>query len=427
MSKNDSGVIDRATRVVWIINDHASVPQKDSSKGRHWHLAQALSAGGWNVTLFCGSTLHPSGLDSQLLRFKASNLARVDIGLAKGLIIKTVPYRSGELMRVVSMIAFGWRTLRAGIREKGSKPRVIIGSTVHPLAALTGWVLSRFHRAIFVYEVRDLWPETLVDLGVLREQGLADRALGSINLFLARRAKAIISPLSGVGRFYAERGVVRPFAWLPNGVDSNKTYPTTLSRAESKTRFVLGYVGSTARIYAWEGVAKAFAEASASLREFRLELHLIGSGSETQFLKHLLTRFGLADRLTDFGPQKEADIADLLFNVDALILPHRNLPTFQYGTSPVKLSHYINARKPILYSSADETNWLGDLNLGFSTDWENPDASAGAIKRMTRLVESERIEISKNATRASAQLSWEKIGRDLSDFLLTNVIEDQTG
>lgn len=343
------------------------------------------------------------------------------MGKANFVIVKTPPYQSGILMRLLSMLAFSMRVIVVGASEGRNPPRVVIGSTVHPLAAFAGWLLALYHRSEFVYEVRDLWPGTLVDLSVAKRNGPADIFLRLLNNFLARRAKAVISPLAGVGEFFREQGIARPFAWLPNGVDIGIKTPASRGPKTAKS-FVFGYLGSTARIYDWEGVARAIAMASQKLPEYELSLHLIGAGTEKVSFRNHLACHGIEKSLVDVGPQKEDDLAEYLARVDALILPHLNLPIFRYGTSPVKISHYLRAGKPLIYSDADKTKWLDEFGVGFSANWQDTQTTSEIMVDVVRLSDSEILQIAKNAKQAAYLLSWKRIGEELSDFLSWSVL-----
>jgi glycosyltransferase involved in cell wall biosynthesis len=321
------------------------------------------------------------------------------------------------------MVAFSIRVIVVGASESRNPPRVVIGSTVHPAAAFAGWILAVYHRSEFVYEVRDLWPSTLIDLSVVKRNGAADIFLQLLNKFLARRAKAVISPLAGVGDFFREQGIKRPFAWLPNGVDIEIKAPAIRGPKTTKS-FAFGYLGSLARIYDWEGVARAIALASQKLPEYELSFHLIGGGTEMVTFRNHLASNGIEKCLINVGPQNEDDLAEYLSRVDALVLPHLNLPVFRYGTSPVKISHYLRAGKPLIYSDADKTRWLDDFGVGFSVNWQDTQTTAEVMVDVVRLSDSELLQIRYNAEQAANLLSWKTIGERLSDFLSWTLLEE---
>ena len=99
-------------------------------------------------------------------------------------------------------------------------PRAVIGSTVHPFAALGAWLAARWRHARFLFEVRDLWPQTLVDLGAMRVGSPGERILRAMEAFLVRRATVVVTLLPGMQDYLRERGLpTRHVVYIPNGVD----------------------------------------------------------------------------------------------------------------------------------------------------------------------------------------------------------------
>src|SRR5262249_18632502 len=80
--------------------------------------------------------------------------------------LRTFPYHVNDWRRVLNMVTYAFNAWRAG-RVSRDKPDVIIGVSVHPLAALMAYLLSRRKKARFLFEVTDLWPLTLIELGRL--------------------------------------------------------------------------------------------------------------------------------------------------------------------------------------------------------------------------------------------------------------------
>lgn len=70
------------------------------------------------------------------------------------------------------MIAYSLRSYFGKWKNNITKPDVIIGSSVHPFAAVAAALLAKKYSVPFVFEVRDLWPETLVAMGRWSEHSL---------------------------------------------------------------------------------------------------------------------------------------------------------------------------------------------------------------------------------------------------------------
>ena len=122
------------------------------------------------------------------------------------------------LVRSFNMLSFLLVFLVVQTRE--ATPDLVIGSTVHPFAALGGWIAARLRGARFAFEIRDLWPQTLVDLGAMREGSPFERGLRLLEAFLVRRASAVITLLPGIRDYLRERGLPDDHVvYVPNGAD----------------------------------------------------------------------------------------------------------------------------------------------------------------------------------------------------------------
>ena len=153
----------RGGRRVWIVNHYAATPDEPAGT-RHYALARELVTRGHAVTIFAASFGHHSGRERRLA---SRSLYRSEWHDGVRFVwLRTLPYRGNTWRRPLNMLSFLVTFLVVQTREKA--PDTVVGSTVHPFAALGGWVAARLRGADFVFEIRDLWPQTLVDLGAMR-------------------------------------------------------------------------------------------------------------------------------------------------------------------------------------------------------------------------------------------------------------------
>ena len=194
-----------------MVNHYAGVP-RDPTGTRHYWLSKGLQDLGWDVRLIrSGPT--PTGRPWQ------PYVEDID-----GVEVTTLPGPQTQVRgvtRLRSWAAFtGWLQYP---RSTGHLPRpdVVLGSTVHLGAAWAAHRLARRHNAPFVFEVRDLWPETLIALGALKRNSAPAHAMLRMERSLARSAALVVSPLSGVGEYMLHRhGIPKDrFLWVSNGVN----------------------------------------------------------------------------------------------------------------------------------------------------------------------------------------------------------------
>ena len=132
--------------------------------------------------------------------------------------LKTIPYYGNNWRRLLNVISYGVRAV--SICRGIEKPDVIIGSSVHPFAVLAAWWLARRNKAKFIFEVRDLWPQTAVEMGVIKNTGIRAKILYAWEKFMYKKAEKIIVLLPYAEEYIKNKGINhKKVIWIPNGVD----------------------------------------------------------------------------------------------------------------------------------------------------------------------------------------------------------------
>ena len=174
-------------KTVWIINHYAQTPG-GAGGTRHFQLAQALSDFGWNACILAAST----ELNTGRQRLKPRERYRLDVVEGVSFLWFLAPiYKGNGLGRIRNMLAFSIRILNPEQVRLLPQPDLIVGSSVHLFAVWSAYRLARRYRVPFVFEVRDLWPQTLIDFGLLRQRGIPAILLRSLEGFLYRKSNAI--------------------------------------------------------------------------------------------------------------------------------------------------------------------------------------------------------------------------------------------
>lgn len=147
---------------IWILNHYATYPGGVGSS-RHYYLAKCLKSLGWSATIIAASVEHQTGIQ----RLKFGEGQRIDeINGVPFLWLRTPVYKGNGAGRLKNILAYTWSVLQPNATKELPRPDVIVGSSVHPFAAVAGALLARRLSVPFIFEVRDLWPQTLIDLGV---------------------------------------------------------------------------------------------------------------------------------------------------------------------------------------------------------------------------------------------------------------------
>ena len=235
MQEPESGATSPSGSRVLIVNHYADAPDRPTGT-RHFELARQLVARGNTVTIFAAGFSHITGRDERLGRWRLFRTAWFD-GV-RFVWVRTLPYRGNTWRRKVNMLSFLAAFLV--VQTRFTAPDAIIGSSVHPFAALWAWQVARVRDARFLFEIRDLWPQTLVDLGAMRDGSPVERLLRTIEAFLVRRASFVITLLPGMSDYLRERGLPADHVvYIPNGVDIRSfdaAAPSTNGEPDSPNR-----------------------------------------------------------------------------------------------------------------------------------------------------------------------------------------------
>lgn len=383
---------------LWILNHYAISP--DMSGGtRHFDLARELVKKGHEVTIFASGFDHHT---RQYLKIKPGEKMRVEeYDGVRFVWVNTIPYTKNDWRRVLNMLSYGWRVLRC---SRGlPKPDAVIGSSMHPFAALAGWWLARRYKAKFIFEVRDLWPQTAVDMGAMKKNSLPAKLLYAWEKFMYDKAKKIIVLLPYAKDYVASRGInPEKVFWLPNGVNLERfDHPAPLEEGSEvaevfeqyRDKFKVVYTGA-------HGVPNGLdviVEAARLIQEKSENIHfiLIGEGTEKSRLKEKAQSLGLTN-ITFCEPIPKQAIPSALLAADCLVYSIPAFNIYRYGVSLNKSFDYLASAKPVVMAGNPQNNIVEEANAGIAVEPENPEALAEAIIKIYELPEEKRIELGEN-------------------------------
>ena len=381
---------------VWIVNHYASTPDRPAGT-RHFDLARQLVERGYDVSIFAAGFGHHSGREERLQG--ASLVRRQEFEGVEFVWLRTVPYRGNTWRRQLNMLSFLAVFLVAQARSR--RPDVVIGSSVHPFAALGGWLAARLRGAAFAFEIRDLWPQTLVDLGALRLGSPGERVLRWIEAFLTRRAFAVITLLPGTQAYLATRGLRSDHVvYIPNGVDLSQfdvdregagvprevgCALDAVRRMRRDGRFMFAYTGSLGRVNALQTVIEA-ARTAEGMAPGRVGIILVGDGPERPMLERMAV--GLPGVAFARSVPKRF-VPGVLRAVDGTVVHATRTPVYRYGISFNKLFEYMAVGRPVIFACETAYDPVAASHAGFSVPPDDPGALADAMLRLASLPEGE--------------------------------------
>ncbi len=374
---------------VWILNHYAQEPS-GAGGTRHFHLAEHLQAYGWHATIIAASVEHQSGHQ----RLEPNEKKRCDY--FKGvpfLWVRTPEYQGNGGGRMRNMLAYTWAVLQRSTTAKLPRPDVVIGSSVHPFAAVAGALLARRYKVPFIFEVRDLWPQTLVDMGRLQEDSFMTWALRKLELWLYRRAARTVVLLPRAWEYITPLGIPKErVVWIPNGVDLS-LFPRSTVADTAKDHFTLMYFGAHGQANGLDNVLHAMKHVQEQSNGRNIHLRMIGDGPLKPSLVEQASEMGLTN-VSFEPPVAKSQIPALAAQADAFVIAVLNLPgLYRYGISMNKLFDYLAAEQPILIASNGANNPVEDAQAGLTVPPGQPQALAEAIVKIanTPLPERQRM------------------------------------
>jgi glycosyltransferase involved in cell wall biosynthesis len=257
--------------------------------------------------------------------------------------------RRGFAPTLLNNLTFAGSSLVGGL-GRTLRPDVLVASGPPYFSQFSGALLAAWHRVPLVLDVRDLWPDYLVEMGTIRARPLV-RAMYASERWLLGRAKAVVVVTPSFRARLVEKGVpAEAMTVVPNGVDVARFYPDdepppipALARRTPEERIV-GYLGTFG---AGQGL-HAVLDAARALRGDGVPTRvvLVGDGSE---------RAGLEERLRDapiegvsIHPPIPRDHVRAFYNAcDAVLVPHASLPILG-DTVPSKIFEIMACARPLV-------------------------------------------------------------------------------
>lgn len=380
---------------IWILNHYAAPPDQPAGT-RHYDLGRVLAQQGHDVTIFASSFSHVTLREERL---QQNERARVDcIDGVRFLWVRTTPYSGNDRRRALNMLSYAVAAIR--VQRRLPRPDVVVGSSVHPAAVAAACLIGGLRRAPFVFEVRDLWPQSLVDMGALKENGVTTRVLRGAERFLYGRARVIIAlpsratdyiTLLGIPRekiFHIPNGIADYGGCLPDMNDSAKKLMEEIEELRRAGYLVAGYVGSHVQA---NGVG-TLVEAARTLRDrgvLDIAFVFVGDGLEKEKSRQLADQHDLRNVL--FWPAlPKRSVPAVLDALDVTLFSPRDIAVFRYGVSSNKLFDYLASGRPVVSACAVEDTPVSASGGGICVPPESPEEIADALVKLAAMGEAGR-------------------------------------
>ncbi|RMF73421.1 MAG: glycosyltransferase WbuB, partial [Planctomycetota bacterium] len=395
------------------IHQHFST-RKGATGTRSYELSQCLLEAGHRVSMICGLYEASRGVLEASERVSRSDVDGIDVYC----IAEKYSNSMGFARRVLSFLRFMKDAQRVAV---GIDADVVFATSTPLTVGIPGMKAARKRGVPFVFEVRDLWPDVPIAIGVLRNP-LLIWYTRRLERRIYKAAERIVALSPGM-----KDGIVRTgypadrVHMIPNSCDLDlfrpSDEPLTDKRFGSPDEFRLVFTGAHGLANGLDAVVDAAVELKRR-GVTGVRFVFIGQGKLRDHLMQRSRDEGVDD-ITTWAPfiSKE-ELAQVLPRFDVGMMILKNLPDFYYGTSPNKFFDYIASGLPVLNNYPGwVADMIGEYGCGIAVAPDDPGAFVDAVLKL-RDDPAARAEMGRNARRlAEERFDRKRLGAEFVKVL----------
>lgn len=397
-------------------------PEVNAPASRTFEHARAWVRAGHQVTVITGAPNFPGG---KLLGGYRNRLWQQE-QMAGIRVIRVWTYitaNEGFAKRILDYLSFMFSAFWAGLFVRGVD--VVVGTSPQFFTACAAWALGALKRRPFVFELRDLWPESIKAVGAM-DSGLAIRWLERLELFLYRKAALIVAVTHSFRKRLIERGVDgRKIEVITNGADLSRFKPQAkdealLAQLDLQGCFVAGYVGTHGLAHQLETLIDAAQILSQRPDGERYRLLLLGDGARKAALREYAAQRGLSRQVIFVDSVPKDEVVRYWSILDASVIHLKRTPLFD-TVIPSKLFECMAMGLPVLHGVAGESAEIvqrSGAGLLFA-----PEDAAALAEAIVRLAADPTLvsQLKAQALQAAGQYERDYLAQRMLERLLTLV------
>ena len=354
-------------------------PETNAPATRTWEHVRVWAAKGHDVTVITTAPNFPKGKVFDGYRNAWRSVENTN-GIRIVRVKTYISANAGTLKRMIDYISFMVSAMFFGLFEK--RPDLIVATSPQFFTACAGFGLSILRWRPWVFELRDLWPDSIIAVGAMKPS-LALRLVEKLELFLYRRARIVISVTHAFRQNLINRGINGDkIKVVTNGVDPSKFTPQLRDEAladalDLRGKTVVGYVGTHGMAHALDKVLDA-----AELLRDRDDIALlfVGGGAQREALE---LRSQTMANVRFLGTQPRERMASIWSVCDVALVPLRDTPTFR-SVIPSKVFEAMAMGLPILMAlpEGEAMSIITKCDSGVTVPPEDPIQMATAIQQL---------------------------------------------
>lgn len=377
------------TASIWYVSKYVAPPSLGNVGGRGYLLMKELVSMGHKVTIITSDSNRFAKPPSMNANYLIQNIDGIQLCW-----VRTMKYSVAKSMRrILSWIHFEWRLLLMP-HQKFSKPDVVVVSSLSLLTILNGLLWKIRYKCRLIFEIRDIWPLTIVEEGGFSKWNPFVLALSIVERIGYKYADEVVGTMPNLKEHVSNvLGYRREVHCIPMGIDESTLMPSTelpddyLRQYFPSDKFVIAHAGTI-------GITNAldtFLDCSESLKNNpNLFFLVIGDGDLRDFY---LKRYGHLSNLI-FAPKVSKDkVQAVLSRCDLLYFSVHASKVWQFGQSLNKIIDYMVSGKPIVASYTGFPSMINEANCGSYVPAGDMLSLKGEIERYANMSQSELSEI----------------------------------
>jgi len=354
-------------------------PETNAPAVRTHEHARVWAARGHQVTVVTCAPNFPTGR----LHDGYRNTHSVEIidGIRVVRVWSYIAANRGRVRRSLDFLSFALSGVPAGLRQ--ARPDVVIGTSPQLFSVLAAWLVARLRRAPCVFELRDLWPESIEAVGAARS-GFFTRVVGALADFLYRHVDHIVCVTESFVSVLGDREVpAERMSVVRNGVDLSDFDPSATDRSfrgeigVEPASMVVTYLGTLGMAHGLENLLDA-AELEG---DERTRFLIVGEGAEKERLKEEARGRDIGNVIFMDGQPRER-VPSILAASDAVLVHLKDAPLFR-SVIPSKIFEAMAMARPIILAVRGESaDIVRGAGAGLTIEPGNPAALLEAVDRL---------------------------------------------
>ena len=388
---------------IWILSHYSADPRYNTGY-RYYNWAKELVSRGYEVYIFCASTIHNT--DINIIETNQKYLIN-DYENIHYVYVKCSDYSGNGIKRILNMLEFSFNLNK--VYKKIGVPDIVLGRLPHVWCGNVAYKISRRYNTPLILDIADLWPEGFVEHLNISKNNILIKYYNYLEHRMYKRANALIFSMAGCKELLKDKKWndidINKVFHINMGVDlkqfdfNKENYTYTYPELENKDLFKVTYCGSIRLI----NHVQILCDAAKILRDRNIDnvfFSIHGFGDKEKELKKYCEDNALTN-IKFYGKIDKKNIPYVLSHSDVNVLSYHETPLYKYGGSMSKMFEAFASGKPVLSNVHMGYSLIDEYKCGLVSDKNNGEEIAETIIKFMSYDKDKLDEMGKAARRCA--------------------------